>query len=280
MKNTAYLILSALLAACACSKHDGPAGEGLKKWTFSADPSVKATIANNGSFAWSKGDEIKIWNSQSSDYVVFTDRVGKGVFTASAPQNSVFESAVYPASVAATTSSISLPAAYTTSEAAAGKAFPMWAAVSEGTNALSFSHLGAILRFTVKGVCAGMTKIRVSSTDGSISGTFLLSGSPLQIALQPGGTGDVTVNLGTVSETTDFLVSIPLPVGSYNYKIEVGSDSEPIVYTAYTNSAQTFERKKIYKLGELSFFRGNVLLESALEGDDYTVEQDNPYSWE
>ena len=90
----------------------------------------------------------------------------------------------------------------------------------------------------------------------------------------------VTVNLGTFPEKADFVISIPLPTGSYNYKIEVGNDSEPNVYTAYTTSAQTFGRKQIYKLGELNFYRGNVLLESSLEGEDFTVEPDNPYVWQ
>ena len=282
MKKIAYIILSVLFFACACSKQsvrNAPAGEELTTWTFDAGFSAKAVIADGGSFSWSKGDEIKLWDSRSSGYVVFTDRVGKGVFTASAPGNSVFVSAVYPASVAATTASVSLPAGYTPEAAAAGKTFPMWATVSEETNALSFCHLGAILRFTAKSVIPGMTKIKISSADGSLSGDFPVAGSPLQIALQP-GSGAVTIDLGTVSENTDFLVSIPVPVGNYNYKIEVGNDREPNVYTAYTTSAQPFERKKIYKLGELNFYRGNVLLESSLEGEDFTVERDDPYAWQ
>lgn len=279
MKKTLHIILSSLLVFCSCGKQPVPAGSELTDWTFSAAPSAKAVIADGGAFSWNRGDQIKLWDSQSSRYVAFTDRVGKGVFTAAAPKNSVFVSAVYPAAVAATAASVSLPEEYTSGEAAAGKTFPMWAIVPEGSNALSFFHLGAILRFTLKGVIPEMTKVRISSADGSLSGDFPVAGSPLQIALQP-GSGAVTVNLGTFPEKADFVISVPLPVGSYNYKIEAGNDSEPNVYTAYTTSAQTFGRKQIYKLGELNFYRGNVLLESSLEGEDFTVEPDNPYVWQ
>lgn len=279
MKKTLHIILSSLLVFCSCGKQPVPAGSELTDWTFSAAPSAKAVIADGGAFSWNRGDQIKLWDSQSSQYVAFTDRVGKGVFTAAAPKNSVFVSAVYPASVAAAAASVSLPEEYTSGEAAAGKTFPMWATVSEGSDALSFYHLGAILRFTLKGVIPGMTMVKISSADGSLSGDFPVAGSPLQIALQP-GSGAVTIDLGTVSENTDFLVSIPVPVGNYNYKIEVGNDREPNVYTAYTTSAQPFERKKVYKLGELNFYRGNVLLESSLEGEDFTVERDDPYAWQ
>ena len=274
MKRTLYIAAS-LLALAACSKNAAPAD--LVEWSFEA-VATKAAISDAGVFSWSAGDQIKIWDNTTSAFVTFTDKVGKGVYTAEAPRTSVFSTAIYPASVAAGTTSVTLPATYSADEAAAGKTFPMVAEVNASNNTLSFKHAAALLRFTIAGVSEEMTQLTVTATGKNISGTFSLAGSPAVIAATDGAAG-VTIPL-SLTGTSNVEVTLPMPAGSYAYSIKVGTAAAPELFQASTGAAaQTFERAKIYKLGNLDFYLNDILLESDVKGEDFTVEQDNPYNW-
>ena len=448
MKKSIYL-LTALLALWSCNKQDQTAatpGDDIITWTFSA-VQTKAAIADEGAFSWTEGDALSIWDNTTGQFITFRSTAKEGAdvfyFTAEAPRSSDFAFAVYPASAAASASLVSLPSTYA-EPAESARAFPMTATIEKGSNSLNFTHLGALLRFTVTGVPADMTRITVSSSDGSISGSFpygtfgnlfydsfdwlaefttgdgldpvgdnalgsstvvsfstfqsrfegrgyeqlnplstpciygqrnylkfgrnnvqnglklpelssitgttnavlsfdwcahvgntgkvdgvsmavelvgggtcadtgaaisnafptaqsgsfawqhvtlalngitsstricirpalsgytnngyyrfhldnialsdeSVSGETPSIAFRSGGTSDVTLSLPSHADGAEFTVTLPMPVGSYNYQIAVGTESDPNVYTASSKAAQTFARKKIYNLGALNF---------------------------
>ena len=95
MKKTLHIILSSLLVFCSCGKQPVPAGSELTDWTFAAAPSAKAVIADGGAFSWNRGDQIKLWDSQSSRYVAFTDRVGRTPFDEKIPFDQAAISSIF-----------------------------------------------------------------------------------------------------------------------------------------------------------------------------------------
>ena len=258
MKRIMILVAAALVSA-ACSK----SSPELVEWTFTASHPTKATISNSGAFSWNAGDEINIWNNTSGAFVTFTDAVGKGVYRASAPADAHFTTAIYPASAAAGVSSVSLPASYASTGASAC-AFPMGAIVDEQTNSLSFKHLGAILRITITDVTADMTFLGISSSDGSISGTFNISDGKISLGEGSGNAG-VEYQL-SLSEMSAVTISLPMPTGTYEYSISVGTESDHEVFTATTGpSKQTFERGKIYKPSAVTFVNGTAIMEAGAD---------------
>lgn len=284
MKKTLYII-SVLLVLFSCGKQSIEEtavvsdSDELVTWSFST-ASVKAGITDAGAFSWTAGDQIAIWDNTTEENVTFMSKTAKGVFTATAPRSSEFVSAVYPAAWASGASSVVLPSSYTAAEAEAGQLFPMYAKVNEGTNALEFKHLGALLRFSVTGLKEGLDKIRILSPDGGICGTFTFDSSVEYPTVMPDSDrASAAVNIPIAPTAgSGYAVTIPMPVGTYNYEIHVLS-GENVIYRAYTETAQTFGRAKIYKLGELPFYEGNVLLQSGVEGDPFGISQDDPYAW-
>lgn len=259
--------MSAALMLAACGK----VSTELVEWTFTASPSTKAAISDSGAFSWNAGDQIGIWNTTTSSFVTFTDAVGKGVYRASAPADANFTTAIYPASAAAGVSSVTLPAAYASPEASA-KAFPMAASVDVATNTLSFKHLGAILSLRITDVTADVKTISVTSADGSISGTFAVADGKIALA---SGTAGVDFSL-SLSEKTDLALTLPMPTGTYEYKVTLGTASAPDVFSATTGpSKQTFERGKIYKPSPVAFVNGSVIMEAGASVESYDVSEDD-----
>ena len=259
--------MSAALMLAACGK----VSTELVEWTFTASPSTKAAISDSGAFSWNAGDQIGIWNATASSFVAFTDAVGKGVYRASAPADAHFTTAIYPASAAAGVSSVTLPAAYASIEASA-KAFPMTATVDEASNTLSFKHLGAILSLRITDVTADVKTISVTSADGSISGTFAVADGKIALA---SGTAGVEIAL-SLSEKTDLALTLPMPTGTYEYKVTLGTASDPDVFTATTGpSKQTFERGKIYKPSPVAFVNDSVIMEAGASVESYDVSEDD-----
>lgn len=259
--------MSAALMLAACGK----VSTELVEWTFTASPSTKAAISDSGAFSWNAGDQIGIWNTTTSSFVTFTDAVGKGVYRASAPADAHFTTAIYPASAAAGVSSVTLPAAYASPEASA-KAFPMTATVDEASNTLSFKHLGAILSLRITDVTADVKTISVTSADGSISGTFAVADGQIALA---SGTAGVDFSL-SLSEKTDLALTLPMPTGTYEYKVTLGTASDPDVFSATTGpSKQTFERGKIYKPSPVAFVNGSVIMEAGASVESYDVSEDD-----
>ena len=262
------ILMAAALVSAACSK----SSPELVEWTFTASNPTRAAISDSGAFSWNAGDEIGIWNNTSGAFVTFTDAVGKGVYRASAPADAHFTTAIYPASAAVGQSSVTLPASYASTEASAS-VFPMCASVDEKTNSLPFKHLGAILRITVTDITSDMTYLGISSSDGSISGTFDISGG--KISLQEGSGNAGVVFPLSLGEKGDVTVSLPMPTGTYEYSVKVGTSSDNVVFTAATGaSKQTFERGKIYKPSAVTFINGTVILEVGAEVESMGVDDE------
>lgn len=233
------LFFGIALSVTSCSVHeqDLPAGKDACEYVFTASlgDGSKATVSDSGKGEWSAGDQIAVYDAISGQFCTFTSASGDGVFVFEGQPGVGYEftKACYPASVALTAGSVSLPAEYTTAQAKEGTVFPMTAVPEEGH--LSFRHLGALLKIVLRHVPATADALLISSSGTSLSGEFAIeaSGSAELISAQA-GQGTVMVNLE--KGASEQIVKIPLPVGTYSVTLTLKNGQETLMeYTTATS---------------------------------------------
>lgn len=214
-----------------------------------ADDETRATIADNGDFSWSANDEIAVYNTKDSQFYTFSCESGDGIFEGTAPADAEFSVSYYPASIATSETSVTLPVTYSQAEAVAGRSFPMRAEVA-GTS-LSFEHLGALMKVSLKDVPANATSMTLSS-DYTVAGAFTpaLAGGKYQISTASGAS-EITISLSNASKQ-DLALYVPLPTGTYGYTITLGSSDIPAMLEKSTTSAKTIERASLHLMKELT----------------------------
>lgn len=225
----------------------------MVEWLFEATCS-KASLDGSGSFSWSVDDEIAIWNATSGDFVTFVSNSGSGRFSATAPEDANFiTTACHPASIANTTTSVTLPSSYTDDDLSGGEGIPMYAAVADDTNLLSFKHLCAYLTIRIEGPSPNMCSLTVSSpTPMSLSGVFTfdtIDGN--KVVSASGGSESVTVTFDISGNTPDEIqFTIPVPVGAYAVKFEVKDSNDNVLMERTTTSTVSFNRAHLYTLAK------------------------------
>lgn len=239
-----YILFGIVLTAFSCNKDTK---QQLIEWVFEA-PTTKANLSADGSFSWTPGDQINLWDAAGSSFVTFTTASGSGRFSAQAPASAHFSGAAfYPATIATTNSSVTLPASYSTTALSTGAGMPMYAQVSEGSNLLHFKHLGAYLTVQLNQVPASMDQIRISSPTVSLSGVFPLTEiSGYKVLQATDGSGDILVSFPHTG-VQNIVLTIPVPVGEYSIRYSAGSAGNPDVLQKYTD-AIVFQRAHLYKL--------------------------------
>lgn len=269
MKRLFFLSVS-LLMVVACSKGiDKRAAGNMLEWTFEAT-CTKASLDGSGSFSWDVGDEIAIWNATSGNFVTFVSNSGSGRFSATAPEDANFITTAYhPASIASTTTSVTLPSSYTVDALAGGDGIPMYAAVYDDTNLLRFKHLGAFLTIQIEGPSPNMSSITVSSpTPVSLSGAFDLDTIDESTAVKAAnGSGSVTVTFDISDNTPDEIqFTIPVPVGDYAVMFEVKDNNDKVLMVRKTTSTVIFNRAHLYTLAKAK--ASVYFLETFVTSDD------------
>ncbi len=271
MKKVLFVFVAAL-ALVSCSDRQVP----MVEWTFQASYSTKAAVdAGSGAFSWGAGDKIAVWNETSSSFVQFTTIAGKGKFSAIAPADAHFSTAAfYPAGVAITTGSISLPSSYASPrESASG--FVMKADIPADGNFLLFKHLGAVIMLNFTHMASGMDRVTVSSPSVSLSGDFTIDAGAVRAV---SGTNAVTVFFEPVKDQ-DLSVSIPVPTGSYPLRISVGSELKPDFATFETDGTLTFGRAQLYSFSTIDFLARGLVIPTGDAFETYELEDDD-INWE
>ena len=207
--------------------------------------STKASIADNGSFAWTVGDNIAIHVSKGETHkYVFTSGEGGASVAAETADFSVsYEEgytrdafAVYPSTIVSATASnygqsgapldVKLPGSYTLAQVTgATTPCPMIATNTAGTN-WTFYQLCGLLRLTVNGIPSSSKRLEISFDGKNVAGKFAIP-SPVKgdgsskIALTD-ASGDnssvITITKDDSDKTlgvTSLVANIPLPVGTY-----------------------------------------------------------------
>lgn len=291
----------ALGAVYSCSREVEAPSEAAESGTvteycFTArlpQPS-KTVMDDTATTTWRKGDEIAIWDTESSQYYTFTNNDGDGseaVFTFSGTGTYNFTRAIYPASIADDYTNVTLPAAYALADATQAQTIPMIGTVNEG--AISFMHLAAVLRITLEGVPSKAATLVVSSPSVSISGGFALSGNTVDdgkihaegegatvgdaIDLKAGnlgagveiqakdGSSAVSIDISS-RENNTVAVYVPLPVGAYQFSMSLKDSESTEIWSKTTSSSREILRSALYKMNTVG---------AVLSGGAGT--QENPY---
>lgn len=290
-------LLPAFLLVCACAREVAPAGNEVQEgtvYTFRAelDQDVKTAIAQDGTVSWKVGDQIAIWDEKSESFCTFESVEGDGYFSfvGEPGKDYSFTRAFYPASMAKSKNVITLPSAYSISEAESGSFHPMAGDVFQKEETISFKQLGAVLKFSVLGMPEGVREIVLSSAQTSLSGDFSLEGSGFDDGwataegedVMPGGQIPVKAELpeeihsgegsGTVTVTLDSEVRrntvlyFPVPVGAYTCTLTVNLGGSSSEFT--TPSLKDIMRKKLVSVAyAMSSFDGG----SGTQADPYVI---------
>ena len=284
MRKYSILIFFILLLPLSCRRETEKAGEETtlpeRKVTYTLtgklSDKTKAFIADDGTFSWALGDKADVLDSNSGTLCEFTctdiDNEGNGIFTFQGTEgvSYSFTRAWYPASMASLDGGgkpvITLPSAWTASSISEARNFPMDAKVSEGQ--MSFYHLGGLLKITMNDVPSDAESIVLSSAS-TISGGFSINEAfgvtgenvivetdeiPVKTVSEivPGETAS-SVSVTDLNLTAKGTVTayIPLPCGTYKYKISLKVGTET-VFEKETSSAKEIGRANLIKMGALS----------------------------
>ena len=185
--------------------------------------SSRSAVTDGGVFSWTSGDKISVWNG--SQYVDYTWSSGDN-FTGSANQMSGY--AIYPQGSHPAYSGSGLPKVKMKSSYTYGSTNAiMLAKVQGNSNNLSFSHLGGLMRFTIKNIPSNASSFTFTA-NSEITGDF-------QVETQNDGTNVINAKSGNSNKSvtirftpgqTERTFYVPLPVGTYDgFTITVGNCS-------------------------------------------------------
>ncbi|MBR6055160.1 MAG: hypothetical protein IKP46_07470 [Bacteroidales bacterium] len=263
----------------------------LVTYTLKPAEGTRAAMDDNAVWSWSEGDEIAVYDANSGNVFTFKGE-GSGedfVFKASIAEGEYnWTRAWSPASLVgegAITGSVTLPSEYDYADVADAGMVPLTATIHDDNTddeidgELFFTHMAAVMRLTVNGVPAEAGTLELSSADAVISGGFDLTtsgkftaegedageGTPVEVKsgenyesphfvdeIKAGsGAGSITVRYD-FSEKTDMVVYLPVPTGTYNYKITLKNAGGYTLLEQATTSAKTFSRTTFKKMGALS----------------------------
>ena len=223
MKSQKILLAAALLAlgAASCQKEENV----ITQFTAGMEQSEAKTYLDGQLLKWVSGDQVKVYSdgANGADFDV-TPRDGNATWAVLSNNNGgITESgqytAIYPASIAASATSVTLPAVQNSADGSLAE-FPMYA--ESTTDEFQFKNLCGALRIHLAAAnCTNCTISRIKVTAGSaINGTYTVSttteGDPLLGTCTDGST-TTTLILGTaqpIAEGRDFYVY--LPAGEYS----------------------------------------------------------------
>ena len=236
-----------LLSACTKESLSDKGYDSFRTETLRAKiAATKVEINDAGKFFWTNGDQIAVHRSVNGYETV--SLTADGIFDVHLAEGEVRDGyALFPADIAtdAATLTVNLPKSYNISRSGMGdySPLPMLAVNDTPGDELYFHHLGGILRLVLKGVPAETQKICVN-LGKKITGDFTVEGldtdSPF-IALSSGVAEDIVYSMSSpVRRDDDFVLNIPVPVGSYEsvslmmydgYGNDMGSFAEDIDVT-------------------------------------------------
>ncbi len=255
------LILAAIIAmaATSCQKEimqeTGDLGNFSIRATREAcgDANTKASInPTDGSFTWSNGDAIGIWNGNSFQKLTTqNDNAASATFTGMI-SGTLSNCAVYPYTIvekSTSTSTVTLPSCYEWKEGEV--ASPMYAAYD--ASGLSFKQLGGVVMVTLNNVPATATKF-VLSANKDITGDYAITSDDANKYIQSAGTENTKNEVAftfTLTAATNMVFYVPVPVGDYIFSLKLfASDSELMSMSGTT--VNSVKRKVLKKMPALT----------------------------
>ncbi len=307
MKKYAIVFMSFFLLFSCVSEKENPRPQAQGKiytLTASIGEKTRAFIDGEGDFSWESGDEIKVLDSRSGELLTFVCEDGDGVFsfTGEPGREYTFTKAWYPASMVSSADVVTFPASWDYADVSEPHNFPMAATVEEGH--MSFYHLGGILKLTVNEVPADASALILSSPDVSLSGNLSVTALGLDdgrvdavgedVVVEDGtipvvksvdeitapSSGDgTTVSVGlSLSSKQQVVVYVPLPCGSYRYKITLKAGEETLL-ERQTGSPKNIGRAVMTRMGALTVPWPETSLKAKYGSTEVSFEPSDLWGW-
>ena len=252
MKKLFPILWSVLLCMAGCTNEDVaevPVAESSIQATFEKQAS-RLAVGEGNALTWSTGDAFKMFNGTGENSVWTLQGTGgseDGLFTGEKLER--IAGAAFPASDATSFTNgvltMTLPATLTYKAGVCN--LPMWASFNSLDAAISFKHLGALLKVDFTNMPAGYNKLVVTA-DRALAGTFTTSLSQTEPVLNPASEGTmnrIEISFDASASEEDKLFYIPLPVGVYgSINISISNGENTLSIADWRD--RTIVRKKVY----------------------------------
>lgn len=219
-----FMSVASALMLSNCAQEETPQSSqgNVKTLTATIEGSSRSAVTDGGVFSWTEGDAISVWNGES--FTTFT-RSNGNVFTTSEEAINPSGVAIYPANIGHDYNNSIVTVNLATEYAYGSTNAPMVAEI--GSTALTFKHVGGLMRFIVKDVPTTATSFKFK-TDKIITGNFDVVENDDEKVIQAieGTPTEVTINFEAPSTPTTMTFYVPLPTGTYEgYTVTVGDKS-------------------------------------------------------
>ena len=220
MKNQNVLLAAALLAlgAASCQKEE----KVVTQFTAGMEQSsAKTYLGDDSYFYWESTDKVRVYSDGATNGADFdvAPRSGNGTWAVLSGTIAAGGSytAIYPAGIAASATSVTLPAVQNSADGSLAE-FPMYA--ESTTDEFQFKNLCGALRIHLQASDVTISRIKVKASS-NINGTYSISvtdGIP-QLGDCTNGTATTTLILGNAQSVSgddgrDFYIY--LPAGEYS----------------------------------------------------------------
>ena len=275
MKKLLSVWLAALLCLVGCTNEE-IANALVKKG------SIQATFENNASrlavgegnaLTWSEGDAFQMFNEAGNGSTWTLEGAGgeeTGTFGGEELEGTL-KGAAFPASVVTSLEgnvlTMTLPYEVDFKEGICN--LPMWASFESLDAAVSFKHLGALLKINFSEIPAGYNTLTVTA-DKPLAGVFtadLSKAEPVLVAAEQGAEKSVKITFDASTSKQDKMFYLPLPVGEYaSIKVTIqGEDNLPeLTIAEWAN--RTIVRKKVY-LASLTYKTSTAVTTADVDTD-------------
>ena len=240
------LLVALVMTNCNQNEYEGLFEDGITQFTAEVEAKAKTRsfMNDSGKFSWANGDQISVWNGEC--FVPFTCS-GGNVFSSAVSVNPSgyaiypFGSHEYENEVV----TVNLPATYGNTETVytPNTNAVMLAAVEQGSEKLSFRHLGGLMRFNVKNVPAGAKQFKFT-TNKVITGDFTVTTDGVIETKDGLANNSVAIEFKKLEAAQDMTFFIPLPTGEYSgYTVEISGESVELSHV--TDFSNTIKRRTL-----------------------------------
>ena len=259
MRKTFLIAAAAVLSIVACQKEMPVAPEGNYTVRASRESAsgTKSTVSDDGAFAWSAGDAIGLWNG--SKFCELTTSIGGsatadfiGTMEGTAQSYAVFPFALN-AKVESGTVKVALSSSYEWKSGETNS--PMLAECGENPTALTFKHLGGLVKVSVKNVPAEAAKF-VLTADKDIAGEYSVSDdAESNKIIKSAGTAENTsvAFTFTAGTATEMAFYVPVPVGDYKFTVALQKADGTQLWSYGGASVNKVKRAEFIIMPELTF---------------------------
>lgn len=260
MKKIFFAIVSTLLVA-GCAKENlveqmGPQ-DGVTVLT-AGTPSTKTVLQNDQKVLWTNGDKINVNGVESNALAIEEDAVETATFTIPGTLSNPYK-ALFPASIYKDAQTVTLPAVQAYAENSFGATAAPMAAYQANGNNLSFKHLCAVLKLTIKKAEDAHEIMYVEfsgKNDEQVCGDFSIDYQKAELTGVSTSTSAKKVRCNVYNELSEegLVVYLVVPAVEYasGYTIKV-VDTEGHYMEKSKASGQTLVAGKIYEMPEFAF---------------------------